>query len=111
MLALGMLGKVTRYPKSLTLFLGCSESNPGQQHSSISVPPLTQAVLSSPRNVWVGHSLPAFRFSTALRVYHEYLNLKWLHSYFSECSYLVLKIFILIFCFIFLKILKRAAAL
>ena len=77
----------------------------------VSVPPLTQAVLSSPRNVWIGHSLPAFLFSTALKVRHEYLNLKWFHSYFSECSYLLLKIFILIFCFVFLKILERAAAL
>jgi hypothetical protein len=86
MLALETLGKVTRYPKSLELFLGCSESNPGQQHTSISVPPLTQAVLSSPRNVWIGHNLPAFLFSTALKVRREYLNLKWfsIENFYSD---------------------------
>lgn len=112
MLALRTLGKVTRYPKSsLKLFLGCSDCNPGQRPSSISVPPLTQTVVRSPRNVWIGHSLPVFLFSAALRVRYEYLNLKWFLSYFNSCSYLLLKIFILIFCFIFLKILERAAAL
>lgn len=111
MLALGTLGKVTRYPKSLKLFLGCSDCNPGQRPSSVSDPPLTQVVLRSPRNFWVGRSLPAFLFSAARKVRHEYLKLKWFHSYCKECSYLLLKIFILIFCFIFLKILERAAAL
>jgi hypothetical protein len=111
MLALRTLGKVTRYPKSLKLFLGCNDCNPGQRPSAMSVPPLTQAVLSSPRNVWVGPSLPTFLFSAALRVRHEYFNLKWFHSYCDECSYLLLTVFILIFCLIFLKILERAAAL